>query len=84
MLLSQLRHNPYELTRSEAFIRHLDIGTSQMVVESFKQILLPLWMAHYTLEGRRFDVIVNGQTAVLSGQCPEGIVGKFFSWLSGS
>jgi len=38
--------------------------------ETFKHILLPVWITHYTLEEQRYRMSVNGQTGKVYGQRP--------------
>jgi len=38
--------------------------------ETFKHILLPVWITHYTLENKRYRMSVNGQTGKVYGQRP--------------
>jgi DNA-directed RNA polymerase subunit RPC12/RpoP len=38
--------------------------------ETFKHILLPVFVSAYTFKGKRFNFFVNGQTGVLSGSRP--------------
>ena len=56
-----------------------DIGGSKQVItsadtrfsdETFKHILLPVWITHYTLESQRYRMSVNGQTGKVYGQRP--------------
>lgn len=54
-----------------------------LLVESYKLILLPLWLGHYELEGKRYAVMVNGQSGKVRGLRPQGILSTFFSWLTG-
>ncbi len=56
-----------------------DIGGSKQIItsadtgfsgETFKHILLPVWITHYTLEDSRYRMSVNGQTGKVYGQRP--------------
>ncbi len=56
-----------------------DIGGDRQIItsaetrfsdETFKHILLPVWITHYTLVGKRYRMSVNGQTAKVYGQRP--------------
>ena len=38
--------------------------------ETFKHVLLPVWMAAYKYRGRTFRFIVNGQTGEVQGERP--------------
>ena len=54
-----------------------------LAVESFKLILLPLWIARYRGEGQPFTVVVNGQTGAVRSDRPEKGIRKWLSWLTG-
>ncbi|MFN3971454.1 MAG: primosomal protein N' (replication factor Y) - superfamily II helicase [Gemmobacter sp.] len=43
---------------------------SQFSLETFKHILLPVWMAAYRYDGRTFRFVVNGQTGKVRGERP--------------
>jgi hypothetical protein len=47
------------------FSMELDFGS-----ESWRYILLPVYMAAYSYENRSYQVIVNGQTGTIAGQRP--------------
>jgi predicted RNA-binding Zn-ribbon protein involved in translation (DUF1610 family) len=54
----------------------LKISPANLMVDSFKLVLLPFWFIHYLLEGKRYEVIVNGQTGEVQGERPaRGISG---------
>ena len=57
-------------------VRDLVFSSLGIIVESYKLVLLPAWLAHYEVEGKRYDLIVNGQTAqVLGSHPPAGVSG---------
>ncbi len=37
---------------------------------TFKHVLLPVFLAHYTYNGQRYNFMVNGQTGEVQGQAP--------------
>jgi len=80
----ELMRNPAKLLRGR-MVNDLTVGTSDLSIDSFKLILLPLWMTHYKADGddKVYDVIVNGQTKAIRGDRQRNIVGKLFSWLKG-
>lgn len=63
-------------------VRDLKIDSSALLVESFKLILLPLWVSHYHYEEESFPVLVNGQTATVRGETPAKGAQKWLSWLT--
>ncbi|GIK57705.1 MAG: hypothetical protein BroJett015_33680 [Chloroflexota bacterium] len=80
--LKSLRQNASRLTRGE-LVRDLRLNSQGLIIESFKHILLPLWVAHFQIEGMVYDVVVNGQNGRVHGNRPQRAVGKFFARLLG-
>lgn len=59
---------------------HLQLSTLKLVIDSYKLILLPFWIARYRFEGKWYNVVINGQTGNVHGEKPaRGISG----WLAG-
>jgi DNA-directed RNA polymerase subunit RPC12/RpoP len=62
-------------------MRNLHIDSSNLIVESYRLILFPVWLTHYMLDEKRYEVFVNGQSGEVYGEEPEtGIrkwLGKF-------
>jgi DNA-directed RNA polymerase subunit RPC12/RpoP len=50
--------------------REITIDSSPLLIESFKLLLLPLWVAHYHFENRRYLGLVNGQSGQARGELP--------------
>ena len=42
--------------------------------ETFKHILLPIWMAAYKYGGKSYRFLVNGQTGEVQGERPYSVV----------
>ncbi|MEM7336808.1 MAG: hypothetical protein AAF490_32345 [Chloroflexota bacterium] len=83
-MLKQLRKKPRKLTGRSEYVRDLRIGTQNVVVESFKHLLLPMWIGHYTVDGTEFEVTINGQTGEIVAERPTGLIGRMAAWLVGS
>lgn len=58
------------LARLEGRVNQIRLSTAEMVVESYKLLLLPLWIAHYRLGPRTYTIVVNGQTGAVGGERP--------------
>lgn len=82
-VVRDIRQRPYQITDEGMYLDEFQIRTSGMLIESFKHILLPVWILHYKLDGKIYDVIVNGQTKEVVGDWPQSIVGSLVSWLKG-
>jgi DNA-directed RNA polymerase subunit RPC12/RpoP len=50
--------------------------------ETFKHILLPVYVSAYVYKGKRYNFFVNGQTGIISGQRPYSFWKIFFFVLS--
>lgn len=53
--------------------RFLEVHTNKRDL-TFKHILLPIWIAAYTFNGKTYQVVVNGTTGKISGEKP-------YSWI---
>ena len=60
--------------------KDLQLSAVRMVIESYKLVLVPMWIARYRYEKIWHNVVVNGQTAAVRGEKPRKGVRK---WLSG-
>jgi hypothetical protein len=47
------------------YAKDLVFSSAGVVIESFKLILLPLWIAHYRIEEHEHTVVINGQTGAV-------------------
>jgi hypothetical protein len=60
---------------SEIYVGHgnvhdLRYSASSISITSYRLILLPLWIAAYTLEDESHQVVINGQTGTVLGDIP--------------
>ena len=46
------------------------VTSSTFTGQTYQLVLLPLWVGHYVYRGRRFRVLVNGQTGQVAGDRP--------------
>ncbi len=64
---------------TESF-KNLQLNPLKMVIESYKLILVPMWIARYRYDQVWYNVVVDGRTGVARGEKPrQGVSG----WLSG-
>jgi DNA-directed RNA polymerase subunit RPC12/RpoP len=57
------------------YVKDLTFSSAGMVIESFKLILLPLWIAHYRIQERDYTAVINGQTGtVRTGSSHNGLL----------
>ena len=63
-------------------VRNLGFSSLGIIIETYNLVLLPAWLASYTVQGapRPYDVLVNGQSAAVTGARPPtglaGLLGK--------
>ncbi|KAA3648642.1 MAG: tetratricopeptide repeat protein [Chloroflexi bacterium] len=62
-------------------VQDLTVLSTDIHVESFKLVLLPIWVCHYEIEGLTYETLVNGQTEDVIGETPETRFEKFVDWL---
>jgi hypothetical protein len=46
----------------------LVLDSSSMLVDSFKLILLPVWIMHVIMKDKHFEVVINAQKGTVSGK----------------
>ncbi len=63
----QQLHNRVEVGRQ---VRNLQSGATSWSGQTYKYVLLPLWVGSYRYRGHRYWVLVNGQTGKVSGVKP--------------
>jgi DNA-directed RNA polymerase subunit RPC12/RpoP len=65
--------------------KDLQLSSTRLVIEAFKLILLPLWIAHYRdkKKQKQYTVVINGQTGAVRGEKPARGIRKWLSWLAG-
>ncbi|CAG0946560.1 hypothetical protein ANRL1_03098 [Anaerolineae bacterium] len=62
----------------------LTVSTTRLVIESYKLILVPMWIAHYKLKGKQHTIVINGCTGALRAEKPQGGITKWLADLLGS
>jgi hypothetical protein len=50
--------------------RDLALNSGGLIIESYKLVLLPVWIANYRYKNELFPVAVNGQTGNVAGRVP--------------
>lgn len=60
--------------------QHLQFNTLKLVIDSYKLVLLPFWIARYRFEAKWYNVVINGETGHVAGEKPSRGIG---GWLAG-
>jgi DNA-directed RNA polymerase subunit RPC12/RpoP len=61
------------------YVRDLTVSSAAMVIETFKLILLPVWIVRYRVENKDHIALINGQTGSVRG---DQTGGGFIHWLA--
>lgn len=81
--MKELRKRPQRYIQAGNYRDFKLSAAGGLAVQSYKLILLPLWIAHYKVDDDLYDVTINGQNEAIHGARPKGVVGRFVSWLLG-
>jgi len=70
---------PYQLSP----MRLIHSSSAKMAVESFKLVLLPVWMTELPFDGREHLVLINGQNGLVASDLPDKKAkkGGLMDWL---
>lgn len=80
------RKRAVELARQQVHNRQpypvdITFSSSNIAVQSYKLILLPMWVCCYYYQDKKYNVIINGQTGHPRGQAPRSKIRKWFDKL---
>jgi len=85
------REETYKLSQAEVKTLYCDglddlsFSSANLAVESFKLIMVPLWIMHFREEGKKVEVSINGQNGKVEGHAPStGMLGWFERFLNGN
>lgn len=57
----------------------LTISPANVIVDSYKLILVPMWVTHYRMENKQYGIVINGCTGNVRAERPrQGVIG----WLA--
>jgi len=62
-------------------VRNLNFTSEGIVLQTYKLVLVPVWMGHYRLEQESYPCLVNGKTGLVMASKPPGVFKKFVNWL---
>lgn len=69
-VLKLKRREAMEQVQQRGSVRDVRFSSAGMIVESYKLLLLPVWIAHYRFRAREYSTVVNGQTGAVRGERP--------------
>ena len=79
-VLKSLRKRPQQLTNRSEHVSQLQVNMQKVVIESFKLLLLPVWVGHYVANDTEFEVTINGQNGRIMAERPFHLIKKVMSW----
>ena len=82
-VMKTLRKRPQRYIQTANYRDFKLSAAGGLSVQSYKLILLPLWIVHYQVDNEFYDVTINGQNQAIHGARPKGAVGRLVSWLLG-
>jgi len=59
-------------------VNDLTVSSSGLSVSTFRLVLLPVWLNHYTSGEKRYEVVINGYNGAVRAEKPAG---SFARWL---
>ena len=62
-------------------VRNLNFTSDGIMMQTYKLVLVPVWMGHYTHEDETYDFLVNGKSGDILADKPPGAIKKFVNWL---
>jgi len=76
---------------STSHLMNVSTSSANLAVDSYKLLMLPLWITSYVFDGEEHLVLINGETGVVRGELPKQIARKkkkearknngLFNWL---
>jgi hypothetical protein len=58
-------------------------SSARLMIESYKLILVPMWVTHYRMDGKQYGIVINGHTGNLRADKPRAGIGGWLANLLG-
>jgi hypothetical protein len=81
--LREAKQHVTDRTLGGEAVRDLTFNSSGISIESYKLVLLPMWLTGYRYKGEYYSVIVNGQSGNVTGRVPRSGFQKVLAGLFG-
>ena len=62
-----------KLQRDMRKLMNLTTSSANLAIDSYKLLMLPIWLTTYPYAGKEYQVLINGQTRAVQGQLPKEI-----------
>ncbi len=76
-----------KVRRQFSNLSNLNTSSANLAIDSYKLLMLPIWMTSYPFDGQDHLVIINGETGVVQGELPKSVRkskpgGGIMGWLN--
>lgn len=61
-------------------VNDLSISSSGLTVSTFRLVLLPVWLTHYTSDEIRYEVVINGYNGAVRAEKPAGNIARWLEF----
>jgi hypothetical protein len=75
---AQAQQQVRERTIAFADQEELSFSSANITIESYKLILLPVWLTYYFYQDKKYNVFINGQTGRIKGASPRSKAKKWW------
>ena len=59
-----------KVERSKRKLSNLSTSSANLAIDSYKLLMLPVWMTIYSVGGKEYHVLINGQQGAVQGELP--------------
>lgn len=76
-----------KMRRDMSELMNLKTSSSNMAIDSYKLLMLPIWITAYPFDGQEYQVFINGQNGSVRGELPKDVLkankknGGIMGWL---
>ena len=76
-----------KLRRDKSYLMNMSTSSANLAIDSYKLLMLPVWMTTYPYDGEEYHVFINGQNGAVRGELPMAVMkankknGGLFGWL---
>ncbi len=76
-----------KVRRQYSHLSNFRTSSADMAVDSYKLLMLPIWITTYPFDGKEYHVFINGETGAVEGELPKSAKkprkkNKFIDWLN--
>ena len=72
-----------KVARELSYFTNLKTASANLALDSYKLLMLPVWMTTYPYEGKEHLILINGQSRAVRGETPSTATRKNNGGLKG-